>query len=246
MKRIVALSLVFLSLSACLFKNSSDSGSGGLSSFATRADTLTYEAIYNFGISGQLAGGVSTRLEIAQVPPATLRRLDTTTRPAKGSPISISSWFVTNANGHFACALYGGATRCTPDPVAGRGFGDAQIDGFFDLPRKEDSFDSVRKSTRPFRLKGEKGTCFEAVPVTPSAAPISSPQPTLPAERFHYELCYSDDGILLRARRTNLAEVEAGGQSQDYLLEAVSITRVVQPSDVRLPGPIVKPEDLKP
>jgi hypothetical protein len=244
MKRVVALGCVFLASSACIFKSSP--ANGGLKEFATRADKLGYIAIYNFGITGQLAGGVSTRLEIAQNPPASLRRLDTTTRPSSGKLITISSWFVSNASGHYACAQYGGATRCTPDPLAAGSFGDAQVDGFFDLPREEGSFQSVHKSTRPVRIKGEKGTCFEAVPQEPTASPSRTPEATLPAERFHYELCYSDDGILLRGRRTNLSEVESGGTPHDYVLEVVSITRVVQPADVRLPGPVVHPEDLKP
>jgi len=245
MKRVIALAVALTALSSCFFKNT-PGASGSLQTFATRADKLAYEAIYNFGITGQLAGGVSTRLEIAQSPPAVLRRLDTTSRPSLGSPITISSWFVSNASGHYACAQYGGATRCTPDNVASSTFGDAQVDGFFDLARQPDGFDSVRRETSPVRIQGERGTCFEGAPVTPSASPVRNAQATLPPERFHYELCYSDDGILLRGRRTNLAEVEAGGTSQDYVLEVVSITRVVQPADVQLPGPLVNPEDLKP
>ncbi len=243
MKRAVAIAFVFV-CSACIFKNASPSG--GLSEFANKTGKLSYLAIYNFGVTGQLAGGVSTRLEVAQNTTSSLRRLDTTTRPANGKPITITSWFASNPSGHFACAQYGGATKCTADPVAAGSFGDAQVDGFFDLPKDTESFDSVHKSTRPVRIRGEKGTCFEAVPVTPSDEPARTVQPTLPTERFHYEFCYADDGILLRGRRTNLSEVEAGGQTHDLVLEVVSINRVVQPSDVRLPGPVVHPEDLKP
>jgi hypothetical protein len=62
-------------------------------------------------------------------------------------------------------------------------------------------------------------------------------------ERFRYELCYADDGILLRGRRTVLEDVESGGQ-REVLVEAVSISRVVQPGELRLPGPLVDPQDL--
>lgn len=245
MKRVAALSFALVALSSCFLKNSSGV-SGNLASFATKADKLSYEAVYNFGITGQVAGGVSTRLEIAQSPPSVLRRLDTTTRPATGSPITISSWYVTNASGHYACAQYGGATRCSSDNVETTGFGDAQVDGFFGLPRSADAFGTVRRATRPVRIHGESGTCFEGVPVTPSEPPVRSPQPTFETQSFHYELCYTDDGILLRGRRTNPTQLETGGTAQDYVLEVVSITRVVSPADVRLPGEIVKPEDLKP
>ncbi len=244
MKRVVTAAIAFLLLGACIFK--SGPTSGDLSEFATRSDKLTYLAIYNFGITGQLAGGVSTRIVVAQDPPSSLRRLDVTTRSANSKAKTVSSWFVSNPSGNYACAEYGGAVKCTPDSIAAGGFGDAQVDGFFQLPRKADGFESVHKSTRPVRIKGEKGTCFEGVPVTPTPSPSRSVQPTIPSERYHYELCYSDDGILLRGRRTNLSQAEAGGPAQDYVLEVASINRVVQPADVRLPGPVVTPEDLKP
>jgi hypothetical protein len=245
MKRLVALGFVLLVCSSCLFKGS-PGATGNLTQFAMRADKLTYEAIYSFAISGQLAGGVSARLEIAQSPPAVLRRLDTTSKPSNGNPITLSSWFVSNASGHYSCAQYGGATRCSQDNVASTAFGDAQIDGFFDLPRQADAFASARKDTRPVRIHGEKGTCFEAAPAAPSEPPVHSPQPTVLTDRYDYQLCYSDDGILLRGRRTNLTAAEAGGPTQDYVLEVISISRVVQPSDVRLPGPLVSPEELHP
>ena len=245
MRKIAVACAGLVLLSACFFKSSSGE-SGNLTSFATRADKIAYEAIYNFAISGQLAGGVSSRASIVQDPPAQLRRLDTTTRPSTGSPITVSSWFVTNAAGRYACADYGGATRCTTDDLDSTVFGDARLDAFFDAPRHSNAFASVRKATRPVRIDGEKGTCFEASPAQPTPAPSRTPQVTVPADQYRYELCYSDDGILLRGRRTDLTAEEAGGQAQDYLLDVVSITRVVQPSDVRLPGPIVSPGELKP
>jgi len=245
LKRVLGIAFVLVFLSSCFLKGSSGV-SGNLVAFATRADKLTYEAIYNFNVTGQLAGGVSARAEIANEPPSVLRRLDTTTKPATGNLITVSSWFVTNASGHYACALYGGATRCTTDDLDTTTFGYAPIDGFFQLPRRDGGFSSVRRATRPVRIRGEKGTCFEGSPVEASPLPSSTAQPTIPAERYRYELCYSDDGILLRGRRTNLAVEEAGGAAQDYVLEVVSITRVVQPSDVALPGPIVSPDQLKP
>jgi hypothetical protein len=245
MKRILAASVALVALSSCFLKGSSGV-SGNLTAFATRADKLRYEAIYNFNITGQLAGGVSARAEIAQDAPSVLRRLDTTTKSASGNPTTVSSWFVTNASGRYACAQYGGATRCTSDVLDPTMFGYAPIDGFFQLPRQVSAFSSVRKATRPVRIRGEKGTCFEGIPVEPSPPVSSTAQPTLPAQRYRYELCYSDDGILLRGRRTNLALEEAGGAAQDYVLEVVSITRIVQPSDLRLPGPIVSPDQLRP
>jgi hypothetical protein len=245
MKRLVLVVLALATMGSCFLKNAPGE-SGNLVSFATRADKLTYEAIYNFSITGQLAGGVSARATISQSPPTVFHRLDTTTRPPQGDPITLSSWFITNADGHFACAEYGGATRCTQDDLQDTAFGDRRLDGFFDLPRHPHALADVRKDTRTVRIHGEKGTCFEGVPVEPSPGPATSPQPTVPSERYRYDFCYSDDGILLRGRRTDLTQEEAGGSPQVYILDVVSITRVVQPSDVRLPGPVVSPDQLKP
>lgn len=230
---------------SCVFGNSPQGASEELPRLAERVTGATYAAIYRYRLTGPLAPSVRTRLEIAQDPPVSARKLETATPDAEGKLVSLRSWQVRNADGDFACTDYEAVgVRCVANPIARGTFGSAQLDEFFDTPRQSDAFSSVRKATRRFRIAGEQGTCFEAVPVAPTQPPITSPQPVVTPERFRYELCYADDGILLRGRRTILEDVD-GGQQREAVVEAVSISRVVEPRELRLPGPVVSAEDLQ-
>jgi hypothetical protein len=246
MTRTAALAALLVTLTtSCLFGNSPQGAADELADVASKATESTYAAIYRYQITGPLAPAVRTRMEIVQDPPVSLRKLETATPDETGKLVTVRGWQVRNERGDYACTDYEKVgIRCVSNPIVGSTFGQAQIDEFFDTPRKEGSFSSVRKSTRRFRILGEQGTCFEAVPVAPSEPPITSPQPVTTAERFRYELCYADDGILLRGRRTILEDVESGRQ-REALVEAVSISRVVEPEELRLPGPVVKAEDLR-
>jgi hypothetical protein len=62
-------------------------------------------------------------------------------------------------------------------------------------------------------------------------------------ERFRYELCYAEDGILLRGKRTTLAN-EGSAANAESFVEVLSISRVVEPRELRLPGEVVDPADL--
>ena len=246
MRRLVATVLTVTALgTSCIFGGASRGAEADLLDTAERAADATYAAIYRYQLTGPLAPAVRTRLEIVQAPPVSVRKLETATPDAEGKLVSLRSWQVHNERGDYSCTDYVGlGVRCVANPIAGGTFGSAQIDDFFDIPGREDAFSSVVKSSRRFRVHNEQGTCFEAVPVPPTEAPVTSPQPVTTPERFRYELCYADDGILLRGRRTILEDVE-GGQQREVIVEAVSISRVVEPDELRLPGPIVSAEDLR-
>jgi hypothetical protein len=234
-----------LTVSASCFGGSPEGGAQELAAVSSRVTGATYAAIYRYSISGPLAPAVRTRLEIVQEPPVSVRKLEMGTPDQAGKVVSVRSWQVRNANGDYACTDYPNVgVRCVANPVARGAFGSAQVDDFFDSPREEEAFASVRKASRPVRIGGEQGTCFEAVPVTPTQAPVSSPQPAVTPERFRYELCYAEDGILLRGRRLVLEAVE-GGPQREAVVEVVSVSRVVEPRELRLPGPVVDAEDLQ-
>jgi hypothetical protein len=247
MKRASLLLLAPLLLSSCMFIKGS-SGKGGaeeLTAIAGKVKETTYAAGYKFGFTGPLAPAVRTRMEIVQDPPNSLRRLDTTTPVKEGKPATVTSWYVHNMKGNFACDDYAQrGVRCIADPVANGTFGTQNLDQFFDTPREANAFASVRKSGRPIRIHGERATCFEAVPAAPSPVPVTSPQPQITPERFRYELCYADDGILLRGRRTILEE--GGTGEREAVVEVTSISRVVEAQELKLPGPVANPEDLTP
>jgi hypothetical protein len=246
MKRRIAATFVLLFGGASCFGGSPQGASAELSQLAEKVTSATYAAIYRYTITGPLAPSVKTSLEVVQDPPVSVRKLETATPDSAGKLVSLRSWQVRNAQGDFACTDYQKlGVRCVRNPIVGGTFGSAQIDEFFDTPRKEQTFSSVRKSTRRFRILGEQGTCFEAVPVAPTEPPITSPQPASTGSgRFRYELCYAEDGILLRGRRTILEDVSSGPQ-REVLIEAVSISRVVEPKELRLPGPVTNPDDLR-
>jgi hypothetical protein len=238
------LAFVLLVSSSCIFNNSPQGAGDELSQLSSVAGDATYAAIYRFTVTGQLAGAVTTRMEIVQDPPVSLRKLDTTTKPETGEPITLTSWFVHNADGDFACTSYPDVgVKCLADPIASGTFGNAQLDAFFDTPQEEGAFSSIRKSARPVRVQGEEGQCFEAVPTGDGST--TSPQATVATERFRFELCYAEDGILLRGRRTNLAETDSGGSATESLVELVSLSRVVEPRELRLPGQVVQPDDVR-
>jgi hypothetical protein len=199
MRRAAVGVMVAVLASSCFGGSTSGGGAEELAEIATRVTDATYAAIYRYSISGPLAPGVRTRLEIVQQPPVFVRKLDHATADRSGKVITVRSWQVRNANGNYLCTDYPNVgTRCVQNPIARGTFGSAQIDDFFDSPREATAFASVRKAPGTVRIRGEQGTCFEAVPMTPTPAPVSSPQPVVTPERFRYELCYAEDGILLR------------------------------------------------
>lgn len=228
-------------LSSCVLGNSPQGPANEITELADKVEEATYAAVYRFGFTRQLAPGISHQLEIVQQPPAIVRKVETTTTPEEGKPVTNTAWYIKNADGDFVCTSYEEiGIRCQKDPIALATFGSAKYDIFFDRPREPNAFSSVRKAPRPVRIQGQQGTCFEAIPVTATPVP-ASPQPT--PERFRFELCYAEDGILLRGRRTTLDEGGPSDNSESFV-EAVSLSRVVEPDELRLPGDLVDPGDL--
>jgi hypothetical protein len=235
-----ALALFVLS-TGCIFGSSPRGAADELTALAGKVTEATYAAVYRFNFTRQPAPGVATKLEIAQQPPVNVRRVESTTKREDGKTVTLSAWYINNADGSFACNEYPKVgIRCQTDPVNRTTFGSAKLNVFFDSPREENAFSSVRKDARPVRIAGHQATCFEAVPVSPSAAPAS---PVSATDRFRYELCYAEDGILLRGRRTTLDDGGAADNAESFV-EVASLSRVVEPSDLRMPGPVVGPDDL--
>jgi hypothetical protein len=226
---------------SCVFGGSPSGGGTELRELASKVDTATYAAVYRFAFTRQFAPGITTRIEITQDPPATVRKVDTTTKPAAGKAVSLTTWYVHNEQGDYVCNRYAEVgIRCSKTALARTSFGSEKLDLFFDTPRQEDSFASVRKASRTERIKGQQATCFETVPAPPSPEAVS-PEPT--DERFRYELCYAEDGILLRGKRTTLDDSGAAANAESFV-EIISLSRVVDPRELRLPGEVVAPDDL--
>ncbi len=239
--------------SSCIFGGSPTRAADELSELANKVETATYAAVYRFSFTRQNAPGQATRMEITQQPPTTVRKLDESTAPAEGKPVTLTSWYIHNPRieqgdppvvregGDFACNEYAGTgIRCQSSPIARTTFGSQKLDVFFDAPRRPGAFASVRKGTRPIRYQGQKGTCFEAVPVAPSPR-AGSPEPA--EQRYRYELCYADDGVLLSGSRSALDDGAAAADAESFV-EATSVSRVVEASELRLPGKVVDVDDL--
>lgn len=233
--------LLVLFASSCVFGNSPKGARDELTHLANKVETASYAAVYRFAFTRQNPPGQTTRIEITQQPPVTVRKIEESTRSADNKPVTLKVWYLHNAQGDFACNEYPSiGVRCQKNPLARTTAGSEKLDVFFDTPREENRFADVRKITRPVRIQGQRGTCFEAVPLTASPEPTSS-VPTV--ERYRYELCYGDDGILLSGKRTTLDDT-GGAESAESFVEAVSISHVVDPVELRLPGKIVSADDL--
>jgi hypothetical protein len=242
MRRAALLVIAVATLSSsCLFRNVSRSPGDDLTEVANRVDEATYAAVYRAGLTRQFAPGLTTRLEIVQRPPVVVRKLETTTEQDDGKKATVTSWYIHNEDGDFACSEYPSVgVKCQRKPISSGTFGSAKLDVFFDTPREERVFSEVRKDARTIRIHGQQGSCFEAVPVPSTAAP-RSPAPA--SDRFRYELCYADDGILLQGKRTSL-DSSGTPESGDAFVEIVSLSRVVEESELGLPGEVIEPTDL--
>jgi len=228
--------------SSCLFRNSPQGAADELAALAAKGDETTYAAVYRFSFVQQFAPGQTTKLEIVQQPPTFIRRVETTTQPETGKPVSLTAWYIRNAEGAYACTEFEKVgVRCQVKPIDAATFGSAKLNVYFDTPRDADAFSSVRKAARPVRIAGQQGTCFEAVPVSASARP-GSPEPS--PDRFRYELCYADDGVLLRGKQTTLDDGGTADQAESFV-QVTSVSHVVEPRELRLPGPVVDPDSLQ-
>jgi hypothetical protein len=246
-RTLALVALLALTASCSLFQSSEEGAADDLNEFANAGSEAAFVVSYQFRISGPLAEGRTTRIQIVQKPPISIRKIEIVTNDSKGKPTTTRSWLARTEKGNYSCTDYTVGVRCLSDPLASGTFGNAVLDEFFDTPRKDAVYSSVVKTPRSVRIAGEVGTCFEAVPVAPTAPPITSPQPKFTPERFRFDLCYSDDGILLRGRRTIQGEVpENVDERKEATVEALTVSRVVQDQELRLPGPVAGSQDVRP
>lgn len=214
---------------------------------ALSSDELVYEARYSFGFSGPLAPAVRYTLTVAQEPPADLRSVETVTPAAEGEgTLEITSWRATQDGEHYACAEYAEGVRCKKNVLPVDAFGLRIPDDMISLARTLDAFERVERSGSE-RIAGERGRCFQAFggPEPGPQTPQPSPAPRFEPEGYTYDYCYASDGILLLARRTISGEIPEDierEQRREAVLEALAVSRSVDPSDLRLPGPVLEEE----
>jgi hypothetical protein len=241
----VALALALAS-GGCIFGDEAGDASGELRELATQSLAATYRATYRFDVTGPLAPAVTTVLKIAQAPPRSVRQLRTTTPGADGKPVTVEQWQAQGPGGTYSCTRYDDiGVRCLKNPLLSATFGSVRVDEFFDLPRGEGAFTSVKHVGGSPRIAGIKAECFTGVPQPPTAPPVRSPQPRFTPERFSFELCYTPDGVLLRGRKTITGPVPTNVEGRRSMsVEALTVSSNVKPADTRLPGPVVRPEDV--
>lgn len=260
MRRTGTLALVLLLVSsACIFGGDEEAEEVAvarrLAALASGADDLAYTATYRYALSGPTAEGISFELRIVQDPPTSLRMVESTTRTAEGDEVSQRQWIAQTEEGSFACSRYEVGVRCVPTERPVGLFDLVQVDEVFEMAR-ERGFDEVSEG-RTVRVAGERGECFRAVPEGGTPPPERTPRARFTPSRFVFELCYTQDGVLLRALRQITGgfdeEREEGEAPEDLqeedrlrsLLEATEVSRSVAPEEVELPGPVVEdPSEL--
>ena len=207
-------------------------GAAELTQLADAGAHAIYEATYSYSTAGVLTPGITTRMQIAQRPPTSIRKLETSTTGPDGHAVTVRSWQATDSRGSYSCTDYAGGVRCLPNSLPAATFQSAQLDELFDAPRRAGFFSNVTRAGARARIAGQVATCFEGTP-----APG--------AEAATYELCYTSDGILLRARRTLSTSVAPGTDSRrEAVAQATTVSRSVAAADLRLPGPISSAADV--
>jgi hypothetical protein len=228
---------IALAAAGCSHVRPSSAPIGAASELTQLADTgakTIYRATYRYSTAGPLVPGVATRMQIVQRPPSSIRKLETSTPGANGGTVTVRTWQTTDARASYSCTDYAEVgVRCLPNALPPATFHSAQLDELFDAPRRSGFFGNVARAGARARIAGQVATCFEGRPV-------------VGADSARYELCYTADGILLRARRTLNASVSSGVDARrEALVEAIAITHGVKATDLRLPGPITDPRDLR-
>jgi hypothetical protein len=204
-----------------------------LTQLADAGAHVIYQATYSYSTAGVLTPGITTRMQIVQRPPSSIRKLETSTTGTDGKTITVRSWQATDSRGSYSCTDYAGiGVRCIPNALPAATFHSAQLDELFDSPRRAGFFSNVTRAAARARIAGQVATCFQG---TPAAG----------AEAATYELCYTSDGILLRARRTLQSSISSGSDSRrEAVVQATTVSRSVTAADLRLPGPITEPADV--
>lgn len=227
--------LVVLAVAAC------SRGEGGAAEDLVRtarsSDELTYKVTYRYTIAGPVSDAVRTTVSVAQLPPDSVRRLETVPRDDDGEEITVASWTVRIGGVTYGCSEYE-ETTCRVSGGSALGLGPRDVDSAIADSRRKGGFPSVEQSSGK-TIAGERASCYLATGKRQPAEP--SPQVRYQPRQYRFELCYSDDGVLLRLRRTAMGEVPPGITRNDTLLEAVGVSRDVTRDDVKLPGPIQTP-----
>lgn len=244
MRRWIAMTLAALALASGCSGADETAASEELVALATAADTLTYSVVYRFRVLGQLEPAVTTAMEIRQDPPTTYRRFATTTLGSSDERITNTQWFIQRPDGDFVCFSSGDddvTCRASPVPPAGL-FGYAPVDEVFAAARRTDGFASVERADER-TVAGEQAQCFGTQSHPVEATPDDrTPAPRFQPEGYRYEVCYSADGILVYASQEIVIpeEAELPEERRRSVLEARSVSRSVDPSDLELPGSVTE------
>ena len=227
-----------------------------LQEIATSADTLTYKASYLYEQRGSARTGVETKLEIVQRPPESLRKIQTTTAGPNDETYTETSWLISKlpdgpsegAEPEFFTCFAGdfttkGEVRCVEVAPPGM-FNRRDVNEIFEFVREPAKSFSRVEAVDGEEIAGEDATCFQAMheakmPPIPSPAAGASPALFNPSV-FRFHLCYSSDGVLLRAIRRIAEPVPSGQGTNEAVLEATSVSRSVRPSEIRLPGELFR------
>ena len=231
---LVALTLAASGCSHVKPRSAPIGASAELTQLADAGAHVVYQATYSYSTAGVLTPGISTRMQIVQRPPSSIRKLETSTTGTDGKTVTVRSWQATDSRGSYSCTDYAGlGVRCIPNALPAATFQSAQLDELFDSPRRSGFFSNVTRAAARARIAGQLATCFQGTPA-PGAEPAT------------YELCYTSDGILLRARRTIPSSVSSSTDSRrEAVVEATTVSRTVAAADLRLPGPITDPADVR-
>ncbi|HVE92569.1 MAG TPA: hypothetical protein VNE62_09785 [Actinomycetota bacterium] len=253
MRRMTSVLLLVVLAAACRgdgpLPEKREGPAGEMSKLAAKGDAVTHKASYRYEVA-PLKVSQETRVTIVSRPPDSLRHLDVVTRGRSGQEVSSPQWQF-QKNGEFFTCFKIATVQCRVNTSPVSTFGHTDLDDFYELVRKRDSFESVKETERA-EIAGESARCFIAQPPgkatpTPTAAPVETGAPPRAtrftgqiSDHFQFELCYSDDGLLLRGVRTLLGGPVRTGSNErpTATLEAVSITRTVTAKDLELPAPV--------
>ena len=173
------------------------------------------------------------RAATAHVRPASV---ETTTQPETGKPVSLSAWYIRNAKGDYACTEFEEVgVRCQVEADRRGDVREREARRVLRYAAQgERAFSSVRKAARPVRIAGQQGTCFEAVPVSASPG-AGSPAPSRPTVSGTSSATPTTGSFSAAGGRP---WTRAGQRIEaESFVEVTSLSRVVEPRELRLPGP---------
>lgn len=261
-KLIALLCICALAASACSSgggKDKATSPADDLKRLATLNDARVFHVKYSYGLAGTLATAVETEMEYIQKPPDSLRRIQTTTVGDKESKrFTQVQWFIASGAEFYSCyslRFPDDTPKCLKSPPPRGLYGYSQIDEVLGFVRDPKAAFKTVKAAADTKIAGLKTKCFIA-DAKPTRAPLSTPEaastpnpngtspPIFDPTEYRFDLCYSNDGILMRMRRTAQGPLASGQQAPAAaLFEATSLTRTVKAADFKLPGEVFQAKD---